>query len=231
MNVLKNYKLDRGISRDYLDDLESFYYLLCKICATYVGPKMQSMTIPDFIKNWDQSNPSKAASAKMNTMLYEDFKPTVTKYFGKIFQHLLEDLGDFFATVIERKRKDRIARERTGKAAPTWHDLSEASERDYAAVLKLFDGAIEDLTFGRFMPVHDPQLEKMMAELVKARSGEGYISAALPVVGVAPAAYLSSLPCAQRKRMRDEDDTGYEVPPLRLRKKLRQINNVLSPPC
>ena len=196
-------------TRDYLDDLESFFYLLCKICSSFTSPGSQVERMPDFVSQWDQVDARLAALAKFNTLLCADYE--VTPYFGPIVQTLLDKLHQFIASAAGRKRTMRLKRERRKEPPPSWVDLRPAADRDYARVLGFIDEAIEELTYGCFMEVYDPELE-VMAERARATGNTAYESpSAAPFDWPPPAFTFVAQPGLRRAR--DEDDLGYYVPP------------------
>lgn len=98
----------RTVALDYVDDLESFYYVLAHICTTFSGPhtRLTTSTIPSSIKCvWSivedgslSSKISKASFLEKETNL-RFFRlgrgsGCVTPYFSRygIFEALLEDL-------------------------------------------------------------------------------------------------------------------------------------------
>lgn len=214
INLLEFHEPGRyEFTRDYFDDLESFFYLLCKICSTYNGPRQRVDTMPDFVSQWDQPDARLAALAKFNTLLCPDYEPT--PYFGPIFQTLLDNFHKFVASAAGHKRTMRIKRERRREDAPSWADLQPAADRDYAKVLEFIAEAIEELTFGRFMEVHDPELEEA-AERAREAGDRAYESPP-----VAPFEWFPSRPpvfihpthLGLRRKVCDEDDIGYYAPP------------------
>ncbi|KAF9486555.1 hypothetical protein BDN70DRAFT_774253, partial [Pholiota conissans] len=143
LNVLESYPTPPpNFSRDYLDDLESFYYLLCDICSTFTAPR-ERLPKPDFIRRWDHYDTPTAAASKMGTLLYPDYE--VTPYFGRTFESLLGRLNDFFRKTAGRKRMLAARRRASGAPAPTWHQLQVSSAEDYITVFQYIDQAIYEL--------------------------------------------------------------------------------------
>ncbi|KAF8202525.1 hypothetical protein BJ912DRAFT_1038081 [Pholiota molesta] len=134
LNVLESQHTPRAsFSRDHLDDLESFYYLLRHICATFTGPGEQ-LPKPDFIKAWEQPDTAAAAAAKMGSLLCADAEPP-TAYFGPTFAALLEKLRAFIANAVGCKRdrdRENLCREWYRAPVPTtWRALRAAAAVDY----------------------------------------------------------------------------------------------------
>ncbi|KAF9486552.1 hypothetical protein BDN70DRAFT_870137 [Pholiota conissans] len=151
VNLLESqYKPRTNFSRDYLDDLESFYYLLSHICATFTAPCQQLPTTPDFIQQWSECDSATASFSKLSNLLYPSFQPT--PYFGAVFERLLERFRAFVAKAVGRKLIETARRERAGLPAPTWGDLRSVAQDDYAAVLLVFEDAISG--FESIKPAH-----------------------------------------------------------------------------
>ncbi|KAF8808147.1 hypothetical protein BYT27DRAFT_7211731 [Phlegmacium glaucopus] len=101
-------RMSRTVALDYVDDLESFYYVLAYICTTFSGPhtKLATSTIPSPIKCiWSISEDGslssriyKASFLEKETNLkffrYGVGRGRVTPYFSSrdIIESLLEDL-------------------------------------------------------------------------------------------------------------------------------------------
>ncbi len=107
INLLEFHERGRQeYTRDYLDDLESFFYLLCRICSTFTGPGTQVERTPDFVSEWAQADARLAALAKFNTLLCADYEATA--YFGPIVQTLLDKFHQFVASAAGCKRTMRL---------------------------------------------------------------------------------------------------------------------------
>ncbi|KAF8910188.1 hypothetical protein CPB84DRAFT_1743631 [Gymnopilus junonius] len=143
VNILKSYNVKQGkyAPHDHLDDLESFFYILCWICIGYSSPAIKVDPFPAELLEWEDENPRRASWAKDNIFLREfELENPVTDYFGPIFYRLLARLRAFFQPHVIRKRRK----------APTngWPSLTQLqdseSEKDYEAILNIFDEAIAE---------------------------------------------------------------------------------------
>src|SRR5437899_1123860 len=92
------------LCHDHLDDLESFFYVLCWICFGYSGPGKKVDPLPKTLQKWESADPESAADAKQS-MFFKRLVSTgeSTPFFGDIFQELLEDLHRFFQAHVSRK--------------------------------------------------------------------------------------------------------------------------------
>jgi len=81
----------------YLDDLESFFYVLCWILVTFKGPGKTRKVTPQLIALWDDIG---APEYKHGHFML-DFKFLVDPWFGACFRDLATSLFRFF----KRRRK------------------------------------------------------------------------------------------------------------------------------
>ncbi|KAF8971794.1 hypothetical protein BDZ97DRAFT_1785176, partial [Flammula alnicola] len=119
-----------AIYHDYLDDLESFFYVLCWVCLGYDGPNQKVEPFPELLQSWESGAPQTAARAK-NVFLFRRIRGSVvTDYFGPIFNTLLTQLQAFFRQQLVTKDNDPDDR-----PAPFLVDLKPRAVEDYATVL------------------------------------------------------------------------------------------------
>jgi len=90
---------------DYLDDLESFFYVFCWICGSFQDSGIPVDSLPLLLESWSKSQ--RFAAAAMKEIFLSG--PTlleirVTDYFGKVFQDLFDRMHEFFADIISRKQ-------------------------------------------------------------------------------------------------------------------------------
>ena len=125
-------------AHDYLDDLESFLYVLGWICFGYEMPGKPKCPQPDFLCGWEDSNPTIASLFKWN--FFTAFHlPKMSPWFGKPFKTLLTNFREFLSEEI--RRKDRSM----DKPRLRLQDLKADAAKHYAIVLKYFDEAIKEL--------------------------------------------------------------------------------------
>ncbi|KDR85790.1 hypothetical protein GALMADRAFT_234869 [Galerina marginata CBS 339.88] len=162
VNVLNSYSSETStVPHDYLDDLESFFYVLCWICCGHDRPKPQDFTgrhptslpektnprkivpFPAYLIKWETHDPSQAADSKRSMFIVPRFTYRITTLFkeeaGPVFPNLLEKLYQFFKEHMVRKMAflDDDTR-------PSLMELVPTAAGHYEAVLKIFDDAIAE---------------------------------------------------------------------------------------
>ncbi|KAJ3503242.1 hypothetical protein NLJ89_g8523 [Agrocybe chaxingu] len=136
---------NKSVCHTHLDDLESFAYVLCKICFSMVGPGRSKENIPEIVKKW-LGNISDAANSKKSFWKDRDgyIEGHVSPYFGLTFQLLLKGLFHIIEDGITRLdetleehgyKKDYIFK--------AWADTSAGI--DYTEYLQEIDEAIKQL--------------------------------------------------------------------------------------
>ena len=127
-------------THDYLDDLESFFYVLFWICSTYEKAKRPRRgALPSALAGWEDNNPRFSSSTKNDILSYRLNKHTcpMSAYFGDIFLDLLNSLRQFVKGQIDRKMNSLDAPRGPLRA------LMPQSELHYAEVLEYIDLAIK----------------------------------------------------------------------------------------
>jgi Fungal protein kinase len=127
-------------AHDYLDDLESFFYVFCWICFGYEAPGRKITPQPAFLSNWEDLSCSRAAAAKVAFLFSKKCFPTAPPYFGPVFQNLLEKLQSFFFT---RFLEDQLESSKTTERK-TLEELIPQAKLDYAEILEYIDKAVEE---------------------------------------------------------------------------------------
>jgi hypothetical protein len=132
----------------YLDDLESFYYVLCTIAAGYTSPGIQRVPRPTLLKGFD--DPYAAIIKEGFIISRRGFELPVSAWFGEPMRTLCVKLHSFFRTRY-RAAEDAEVERRTPprRVAPD----------DYAEFLKHIRQAIleqEGLDLARRNTVGDP---------------------------------------------------------------------------
>ncbi|TFK61127.1 hypothetical protein BDN72DRAFT_965351 [Pluteus cervinus] len=134
---------DEGVSpypHDYLDDIESLFYVLCWVCYQFESPGIRVNNIPEFITDWASDDPSLSATTKS---LFHMFPlPPLPTYFqrGSAYQHLLEMFQQKFLKTY-RAKKSGI--ETTG-ASSNLKELYQDAQLEFEVILKHVDQAIEE---------------------------------------------------------------------------------------
>ncbi|KAF8648185.1 hypothetical protein AX16_006324 [Volvariella volvacea WC 439] len=91
--------LDAGYNHhDYLDDLQSFFYVLTWICIAYEGPGQKKSELPSMLQAWLQDDLDEhiKSKAEQHSSFDEYSALHVSPYFGEVFVHLLRDLQAIF---------------------------------------------------------------------------------------------------------------------------------------
>ncbi|TFK69108.1 hypothetical protein BDN72DRAFT_897574 [Pluteus cervinus] len=88
---------------DYLDDIESLFYVLCWVCSHYEAPGVRTGGFSRVFRNWMSPDPEASADAKLKFLLFP--LPALPAYFqrGSAFKHLLEKLHQKFLPIAQSK--------------------------------------------------------------------------------------------------------------------------------
>ncbi|KAF8648221.1 hypothetical protein AX16_006359 [Volvariella volvacea WC 439] len=132
------------LATDYLDDLESFFYILLWICIAYKEAKIPHDELPDLLQDWSHDDPRKAGLLKHGHMSwYEQMvEPLISPAFGEPFKVLLRELKDF----VWRRYPSGIFDEE--KMPKTVGELLKAAEGDYKIFLDAIDSALNSIGLG-----------------------------------------------------------------------------------
>ena len=132
--------------RDYMDDLESFFYVLCVICCGYSAPGVRVTSPSKNISEWNHLGETDLYISKLR--LYGEGADNyfqVTEYFGEIFRTLIRGLFDFFKDHIDNSVLSYPGY-RNNFGAPPWYTTrTSPPDAAYATVLGLFNQAIISL--------------------------------------------------------------------------------------
>ncbi|EDR15368.1 uncharacterized protein LACBIDRAFT_321149 [Laccaria bicolor S238N-H82] len=129
----------RSATHDYLDDLESFFYILFWICCTYEKAKWPCRgALPPALTKWEDDNPQFSSNAKFMTLSVSFDKDTpISTYFSDIFLDLFNSLRQFLKGQVDKKLHLWNAPQGSLMA------LMPQSELHYAEVLRYIDVAIK----------------------------------------------------------------------------------------
>ncbi|KAH9476244.1 hypothetical protein JR316_0011815 [Psilocybe cubensis] len=122
---------------DYLDDLESFFYVFAWICSTYTGPHERLESEPRALVAWQEDV---VVAIGMKTAFLYDPTTELTPYF-ECFSALLTSLGNFLIKHATRKEKE--CRSKAPKVPLM--DLLAPSDAEYDTFLGFVDDAIAAL--------------------------------------------------------------------------------------
>ena len=127
-------------AHDYLDDLESCFYVLCWICFAYNGPGLLIRPQPSFLCWWEELNPEIASDSK-RAFFHRYALPEMSSWFGKTFEALLQNFRKFLDAEISRK--DRLMHEKAPRLS--LEELKADATKHYAIVLGFVDDAIKEV--------------------------------------------------------------------------------------
>ncbi|KJA23465.1 hypothetical protein HYPSUDRAFT_39923 [Hypholoma sublateritium FD-334 SS-4] len=161
--------------RDYMDDLESFFYVLCSICCGYSAPHVSINPQPKNLVEWTTLGEKDLFASKVR--LYRegvDSYLQVTEYFGEIFRTLIRGLFNFFKTHIDSAVLDR--QENQDRSSTTSCNRTPTAGEVYEIILGLFNNAILSLdlefyamSYGCSKVKSDPSIPTQLGILPVAR--------------------------------------------------------------
>ncbi|TFK66136.1 hypothetical protein BDN72DRAFT_880467 [Pluteus cervinus] len=133
---------------DYLDDMESLFYVLCWICYQFESPGVRSEDTPDILLEWETRQANSSALAKVEFLTSP--LPPLPSYFqrGSAYQHLLEKLQQKFATVYRIKR---IAAEPLSPGE-NLKEVCKGARQDFEMWIGYIDQAIQEWKEGTPVP-------------------------------------------------------------------------------
>lgn len=124
-----------------MDDLESFFYVLCWLCSGFYTPGRKLELFPPHLLQWADPDPTRALDAKTVVYTFRFARAVVpAPYFsgGGVFRNLLRRLRDFFEAA-----NAALSCRPKGGAHLSRFELKAASAVAYEAVLGYVDEAIQ----------------------------------------------------------------------------------------
>ncbi|KAF8167334.1 hypothetical protein B0H34DRAFT_669807 [Crassisporium funariophilum] len=149
------YPEDPNVSIDYLDDLESFYYVLAYIPIAFTGPSTKHPTLPHVLQSWVSTPSSKEAVLEKEAMItgYGIEAGHTDPYFSSyVFETLLDD----WQTILRYRFEQKAALERPR----TTEQLERDSKEDYEDFLERIDWFIDLVE--QFGEVEVSEIDKRM---------------------------------------------------------------------
>jgi hypothetical protein len=139
---------------DYLDDIESFFYVLCYLMLCFNGAGEYTKAILSAeVKKWDSDDPTVAANQKWTFVSWPLAEDCVSSYWEDPCVSLLEDFKEFIEDIVKAKTKIFAARITDKEKREKIENLHGKINEHYKKVLDLFDKAIE------MLPDYDPVVE------------------------------------------------------------------------
>ncbi|KAF6760792.1 kinase-like domain-containing protein [Ephemerocybe angulata] len=136
---------------DYLDDLESFLYVLCHILLGFKKPGEPSKPTPDLIAGWDDPDAKTAMTNKVVLMAegYPEYEfPQIEEFWGPPCRELLEGMRVYIADVVYQKSKIRAKKSKvsTDERFEMWAAFVEKNlVRSYDHIDSLFRTALAEI--------------------------------------------------------------------------------------
>ncbi|KIM47405.1 hypothetical protein M413DRAFT_416122 [Hebeloma cylindrosporum] len=170
---------------DYLDDLESFFYVFVWICLGYEGPGRPHPPSLKRFSTWDEQGIFSAHAKRWLLSERTDGDWKVSPYFGPVFQALFRELRIFIGERLNTKMKAIRLFEWPRKPSDFQH-----VDDDYAMFLGFIDKALKGLQVEvlgeqrtsvisrfHFLP---PQYAPPMAQVVRERNKRSHPNSKQP---------------------------------------------------
>jgi hypothetical protein len=122
-----------GQPHTYIDDLESFFYVLCYVVAGYSRPVTPKIPLPEILDAWNRGF---ARGVKHGWIITLPFDLEVSSWFGHALRALCVRLHSFFET---RNREAREARDE-GRIPPR-----QVASTDYEEFINHIRQAISEM--------------------------------------------------------------------------------------
>jgi len=165
---------------DYLDDLESFFYIFVWICLGYEGPGRPHAPSLEQFSIWDEEGIFSAHAKRWHLSERTDGKWEVSAYFGPIFQTLFRELRIFIGERLNTKMKALRLFDWPRKPS----DFKYVDE-DYAIFLGFIDKALKALdeeTLGELQAPVIPRTRFLPPQLAPPAPHVGPLGEIMPVV-------------------------------------------------
>ncbi|KAJ2913053.1 hypothetical protein MD484_g7363, partial [Candolleomyces efflorescens] len=135
-------------AHNYLDDLESFFYVLCIVIFGFEGPGLTyERSLPDSFKQWSSSNHLSASDSKYGfiTRAMDPDNLNFPEWWGEECLTLLLDFKRFFKNISEEKDSWVERRLSQDQRRENMERLLSKADEHYAHILFLFYSTIEKL--------------------------------------------------------------------------------------
>lgn len=152
ISVLWNYALLKDnmfvMPHDYLDDLESFFYILCQAMLSRVSAgRSVSEPVTDMLKEWEAARPEHSRSCKTDFVVFAFQNSRLdVGHWGEACRNLLKEFHTFIQGIVRAKdhirwlddvdNEDRLA---------LLNDLGRNVENHYQHLDKIFQEALDAL--------------------------------------------------------------------------------------
>ncbi|KAF5341148.1 hypothetical protein D9611_006040 [Ephemerocybe angulata] len=148
VSVLDIRKILSAVPHDHLDDLESFYYVLCHLLYGYEGvgaPVANAFTGRSTLALWENLKGEDASHRKLNYLMDEgpDVQPPPL-YWSSACVDLCNSLHQYILPLVKAKLKVRGTRDRETRQRLAEH-LHRGLEQHYSDIIAMFDTALVEL--------------------------------------------------------------------------------------
>ncbi|KAF6742770.1 hypothetical protein DFP72DRAFT_159385 [Ephemerocybe angulata] len=142
IGVLHNLQRELPPRHDHLDDLESFFYVLCHLVLLFESPGRRSKAMNDMFAEWETVESPHTVVVSKSAMLY-DYWPT-SSWWGEVAETLLKGFQDVLWPIVQRKTRLRGNRKLSlEEKRRQMEEIAEESKNIYDAIVQLFDDALE----------------------------------------------------------------------------------------
>ncbi|KAJ3506810.1 hypothetical protein NMY22_g17129 [Coprinellus aureogranulatus] len=145
ISVLTSYLVDHvHLAHDYLDDLESFFYVAVYLMFGWSGAECEQAKKPEFLATWDHDDPIHSRNAKV-TFITEalNLKP-IPSFWTAPCRELLRSFHKFVRGIVSEKADIRGLDEPEERLRAL-EQLHEGFEDHYNSLKAMFDKALKDL--------------------------------------------------------------------------------------
>ncbi|KAF5340958.1 hypothetical protein D9611_006035 [Ephemerocybe angulata] len=143
-------------AQDYLDDLESFFYVLCHIVCAFKGPH-QPKPLPSVVEDFKLLSPRTAAAHK-RTFLEDGFQPSLycVQYWGPAIKALMAGYQAFLCKIVTEKAKIRSEEGNLDGRSARIGEMHACAEQHYNEIDALFQNALATLEGERVETILSP---------------------------------------------------------------------------
>lgn len=129
-----------------MDDLESFFYVLCHLFYTFRKPGEVQEKVPGLLQHWDMDNLPVLALSKQGFILRFTQTQMMSPYWGEASETLLEEVQAVIRDITYRKSEIRASRDLYAEAKLKAYGVMARNHTDYYEKVKsAFDKAISGL--------------------------------------------------------------------------------------
>ena len=131
-------------THDYLDDIESFFFVLTRLMYGWAGVEQELQPKPEFMRVWDAEDPGKAFNEKDGFVAKRIKEHLIPPFWSDPCRDLWESFRIFVKEISDRK--EAIREMKTPEArSKSLKKLHAKRHTHYNTVNKLFDKALDEL--------------------------------------------------------------------------------------